>query len=256
MHAWLTLECLNLILFHRGLLSCVRHCADLVTSTERQEPIQKCFRSLEFIAKFIIQSRQLFARATQGQNEDGFRMDVHLVFNSFNKMLSVSYDTVLPAQTIFLNHISTVYPHLLRELVTLDMAKLITLMFDSVSKDTRLMSAKLLAIQHAVNSQVFHDPESRGLLLPTCCEHVKMHLMQREELRLCSDIMGDIITFLQLRKADDLEPMKKYGGSVVRDITTVAEILMQPLIETLIGMDKTIVSTVTVKKFLFTLITT
>ena len=46
----------------------MRHCADLVTSTERQEPIQKCFRSLEFIFKFIIQSRQLFARATQGNN--------------------------------------------------------------------------------------------------------------------------------------------------------------------------------------------
>ena len=54
--------------FYQGLLSCVRHCADLVTSTERQEPIQKCFRSLEFIFKFIIQSRQLFARATQGNN--------------------------------------------------------------------------------------------------------------------------------------------------------------------------------------------
>ena len=54
--------------FYQGLLSCVRHCADLVTSTERQEPIQKCFRSLEFIFKFIIQSRQLFARATQGNS--------------------------------------------------------------------------------------------------------------------------------------------------------------------------------------------
>ena len=52
----------------RGLLSCVGHCADCcpVTSIERQEPIQKCFRALEFIAKFIIHSRQLFARATQG----------------------------------------------------------------------------------------------------------------------------------------------------------------------------------------------
>ena len=57
----------NIFIF-RGLLSCVGHCADCcpVTSIERQEPIQKCFRALEFIAKFIIHSRQLFARATQG----------------------------------------------------------------------------------------------------------------------------------------------------------------------------------------------
>ena len=165
-------------------MSCVGHCADCcpVTSIERQEPIQKCFRALEFIAKFIIHSRQLFARATQGmllsisslldnapnkvrypketplisgQNEDGFRMDVHMVFNSFNKMLSVCYDSIVPAQTLFLEHISSVYPHFLQALPTLDLAKLITLMFDSVSKDTKLMHPKLTAILHAVKSPIF-----------------------------------------------------------------------------------------------------
>ena len=30
----------------QGLLSCVRHCADMVPSTERQDPIRKCFQSL------------------------------------------------------------------------------------------------------------------------------------------------------------------------------------------------------------------
>ena len=116
----------------------MRHCADLVTSTERQEPIQKCFKSLEYISKFVIQSRLLFSRATGGQNEDSFRVDVHLVFNSFNKMLSTagasagksstSLEAVVPTQVIFLEHISHVYPHILRELPVLDLAKLVTLM--------------------------------------------------------------------------------------------------------------------------------
>ena len=61
-------------------------------------------------------------------------MDVHLVFNSFNKMLSISYEIVFPAQALFLEHISSTYPYLLRELATLDLAKLVTLMFDSVAK--------------------------------------------------------------------------------------------------------------------------
>ena len=90
-----------------------------------------------------------------GQNEDGFRMDVHMVFNSFNKMLSVCYDSIVPAQTLFLEHISSVYPHFLQALPTLDLAKLITLMFDSVSKDTKLMHPKLTAILHAVKSPIF-----------------------------------------------------------------------------------------------------
>ena len=210
-----------------------------MTSTERQEPIQKCFRSLAFISKFIIQSRQLFARATQGQNEDGFRMDVHLLFNSFNKMLSVSYETILPAQILFLEHIHATYPNLLKELPALDLAKLVTLMLDSVTKDAKLMNAKMKALSHVINSQIFQDSESRALLLPTCCEHLKMHLLGREELRLCSDILGDIIEFLSKTQSDP-------NDSVPRDINVLVEIIMQPLAHTLINMEKDILSTIVV----------
>lgn len=82
----------------RGLLSSVQHCAELVMSTDRQEPIQKCFRSLEYIFKFVIQSRLLFSRATGGQFEDSFRYDVHRVFASLDKMLCSSFEMILPTQ--------------------------------------------------------------------------------------------------------------------------------------------------------------
>ena len=68
--------------------------------TERQEPIQKCFKSLEYIAKFVIQSRHLFSRATGGHSEDSFVVDIHLVFNSVNKMMSSTNDTVLQVDDI------------------------------------------------------------------------------------------------------------------------------------------------------------
>ena len=86
---------------NRGLLTSIQHCADRVTATEKQEPIKKCFRSLEYIFKFIIESRLLFARATGGQFEDNFKMDVLGVFAVFNKMLTQSYDKILPTQVRF-----------------------------------------------------------------------------------------------------------------------------------------------------------
>ena len=110
---------------------------------------------------------------SKGQNEDGFRMDVHLVFNSFNKMLSICYETILPAQTLFLEHISAVYSHFLQALPTLDLAKLITLMFDSVSKDAKLMHPKLTAILHAIKSPIFEDAESRYVHTHTGCDNRK-----------------------------------------------------------------------------------
>lgn len=82
-------------------MSSVQHCAELVMSTDRQEPIQKCFRSLEYIFKFVIQSRVLFSRATGGQFEDSFRYDVHRVFASLDKMLCSSFEMILPTQVFY-----------------------------------------------------------------------------------------------------------------------------------------------------------
>lgn len=85
--------------FHsRGLISCVKHLSDLCPQTEKQEPIMRCFRSLEYIFKFIIQSRLLFARATGGQNEDSFRVDVDSLVESFARMLNMNLENIEASQ--------------------------------------------------------------------------------------------------------------------------------------------------------------
>lgn len=80
------------------MLTSIQHCTERVTTTDKQEPIKKCFRSLEYIFKFVIESRLLFSRATGGEFEDSFKMDVLSVFTVFNKMLSNTNDTILPTQ--------------------------------------------------------------------------------------------------------------------------------------------------------------
>ena len=60
----------------------------MVPNTERQETIQKCFQSLHHVFRLIVKSRQLFSRATGGQNGDSFMLDIQLLFQSFHKMLS------------------------------------------------------------------------------------------------------------------------------------------------------------------------
>ncbi|XP_040570903.1 dedicator of cytokinesis protein 3 isoform X3 [Lepeophtheirus salmonis] len=224
-------------LVYKGLLSCVRHCADLVMSTDKQEPIQKCFKALEYISKFVVQSRILFARATGGENEDSFRVDVHLLFNSFNNMMSSTSPTVLPSQVIFLKHISSVYAHFLQILPVVDIARLVTLLFDTIPKyiPSDLLRAKLIAIRSAVNSPVFQDPESRSLLLSTSLIHVKQHLLEKEELRLCSDILGDIVTFLHIRNNNPI---------ITKDIEKTSNSILEPLMRTILQMDRVVVSNI------------
>ena len=115
---------------------------------------------------------------------------------------------------------------------------------------------------------IFTDSESRRLLLPTCCEHVKLHLLAKEELKLCSDIMGEIISFLYSSKNNHSQittppPAENNnnnnnnenengngnsntGEAIDRDVYILVEILMQPLTQSLMGLEKEILSTVTV----------
>ena len=212
-------------LVYKGLLSCVKHCADMVPSTERQDPIRKCFQSLSHVFRLIVASRQLFARATGGQNEDSFRVDVHLLFNSFNKMLSYQTELVLPTQIVFLNNMSSVYPSLLQVLPVIDIAKLTTLTLDSLGleRNKLLHKAALSAARAAITSQLWQDPASRGLLLPSCLEHVIHHLQIREEIPTATSIILEII---QLLKEDKV---RSKSSPFFRETSILAEKCIGPL---------------------------
>jgi len=211
-------------LVYKGLLSCVKHCADMVPSTERQDPIRKCFQSLSHVFRLIVASRQLFARATGGQNEDSFQMDVHLLFNSFNKMLSYQTEMVLPTQIVFLNNMSSVYPSLLQVMPVIDMAKLTVLTLDSLGleRNKLLHKAALSAARSAITSQLWEDPASRGLLLPSCLDQVIHHLQIREEIPTATKVILELIQRLK----DD----KVKGNSLFcKNTNTLAEKCIGPL---------------------------
>ncbi|XP_034947378.1 dedicator of cytokinesis protein 3 [Chelonus insularis] len=219
-------------LVYKGLLSSVQHCADWVTAAEKQEPIMKCFRSLEYIFKFIIQSRLLFARATAGQYEDSFKRDLYCVFAALNKMLTLPYEMVLLSQVALLLSISSVFEQLVAVLPVLEIAKLTCTMLDSVPREPhpQLMQAKLVAIKNLVTSTLFQDDESRNLLLTTICRHIRIHLARREELRSCTDILGEILKFLYKRGCDT----NKVNNCIHHDIETLCLSILDVLIQTIL----------------------
>ena len=219
-------------LVYKGLLSSVQHCADWVTAAERQEPIMKCFRSLEYIFKFIIQSRLLFARATAGQFEDSFKRDLYCVFAALNKMLNIPYEVVVHSQVALLLSISAVFEQLIAVLPVLDVAKLACTMLDSVPREPPplLMQAKLVAIKNFTTSTLFQDDESRNLLLVTICSHLRIHLARREELRSCTEILGEILSFLHKRGRDT----NKVNNCIHHDVETLSLSILDVLIQTIL----------------------
>ncbi|XP_031827165.1 dedicator of cytokinesis spg isoform X2 [Nomia melanderi] len=222
-------------LVYKGLLSSVQHCADWAarSTADKQEPINKCFRSLEYIFKFIIQSRLLFARATAGELEDSFKRDISLVFASFKMMLGLPYNLVLNSQIALHYSISAVFEQLTAVLPVLEVAKLACTLLDAgfSNPPLQLTQAKLMAIKNLTTSALFReDDESRNLLLVTMCRHLKIHLIRREELRTCTEILGEILSFLHKRGRDT----NKVNNCIHHDVETLCLSILDELIKTIL----------------------
>lgn len=147
-------------LVYKGLITSVEHMAVFMTKAEHPDPFQKCFSSLEYIFKLLIQSRKLFARATGGQYEDSFRRDLHSLFTALNGMLAVpSYDVIIPTQEALLNSTGVVLEQLKDTLPAPELGMLARNMLDAIPRDAplRLIQAKLNAVKDLVSGELFKE---------------------------------------------------------------------------------------------------
>lgn len=237
-------------LVYKGLISSVQHLAEWMTTAERPEPIQKCFGSLEYIFKLIIQSRKLFARATGGQYEDSFRRDLYTLFSTLNRMLAVpSYDVILPTQEALLHSTGVVLEQLDGTLPATELGSLARAMLDSVVRDAppRLIQAKLQAVKDLVSSQLYKDDECRSIILSVACKHLRIHLARRDELRLCAEILSEILNFnYSLKQQQTDKPTNTLQHDLNALSRNILDILMQTILVIIEGSPPVLSSLVAV----------
>ncbi|XP_073817677.1 dedicator of cytokinesis spg [Musca autumnalis] len=221
-------------LVYKGLITSVEHMAVFLTKAEHPDPFQKCFGSLEYIFKLLIQSRKLFARATGGQYEDSFRRDLHSLFTALNGMLAVpSYDLIIPTQEALLSSTGVVLEQLKDTLPAPELGMLARNMLDAIPRDApvRLIQAKLQAVKDLVSGELFHEDDSRTVILSVACKHLRMHLGRRSELKLCAEILSEILTHLyDLQK----EQKDKVTNTLQHDLDSLCKNILGILIKTII----------------------
>lgn len=147
-------------LVYKGLIISVKHLAMEVKSDENIEPFEKCFKSLEYIFKLIIQSRKLFSQAMGGQYEDSFRNELFSLFSSFNKMLSIpSSNFILPIQEALLKSIGVALEQLRYSLSAPELGIMLRNLFDAIPReaDIKLVQTKLHSIKDIVSGKLFND---------------------------------------------------------------------------------------------------
>ncbi|KAK5934693.1 hypothetical protein CgunFtcFv8_015065 [Champsocephalus gunnari] len=76
-------------LAYKELIRCLKWYMDRSAEVVRQDHIQEAMRALEYLFKFIIQSRILYSRATCGMEEETFRCSIQELFQSIRFVLSL-----------------------------------------------------------------------------------------------------------------------------------------------------------------------
>ncbi|XP_025127729.2 dedicator of cytokinesis protein 3 isoform X9 [Bubalus bubalis] len=76
-------------LAYKELIRCLKWYMDCSAELIRQDHIQEAMRALEYLFKFIVQSRILYSRATCGMEEEQFRSSIQELFQSIRFVLSL-----------------------------------------------------------------------------------------------------------------------------------------------------------------------
>uniref|UniRef100_A0A669EPB4 Dedicator of cytokinesis 3 n=1 Tax=Oreochromis niloticus TaxID=8128 RepID=A0A669EPB4_ORENI len=221
-------------LAYKELIRCLKWYMDRSAEVVRQDHIQEAMRALEYLFKFIIQSRILYSRATCGMEEEQFRTSIQELFQSIRFVLSLdsrNSETLIFTQAALLNSFPAIFDELLQMFTVQEVAEFVRGTLGSMPSTVHIGQSmdvvKLQSIARTVDSQLFSFPESRRILLPVVLHHIHLHLRQQKELLICSGILSSIFSIIKTSSLDT---------SVQEEVEMMVESLLDVLLQTLLSI--------------------
>ncbi|XP_061582995.1 dedicator of cytokinesis protein 3-like isoform X8 [Cololabis saira] len=221
-------------LAYKELIRCLKWYMDRSAEVVRQDHIQEAMRALEYLFKFIIQSRILYSRATCGMEEEQFRTSVQELFQSIRFVLSLdsrNSETLIFTQAALLNSFPAIFDELLQMFTVQEVAEFVRGTLGSMPSTVHIGQSmdvvKLQSIARTVDSRLFSFPESRRILLPVVLHHIHLHLRQQKELLICSGILSSIFSIIKNSSLDT---------SVQEEVEMMVESLLDVLLQTLLSI--------------------
>nr|XP_043879419.1 dedicator of cytokinesis protein 3-like [Solea senegalensis] len=221
-------------LAYKELIRCLKWYMDRSAEVVRQDHIQEAMRALEYLFKFIVQSRVLYSRATCGMEEELFRTSIQELFQSIRFVLSLdsrNSETLIFTQAALLNSFPAVFDELLQMFTVQEVAEFVRGTLGSMPSTVHIGQSmdvvKLQSIARTVDSRLFSFPESRRILLPVVLHHIHLHLRQQKELLICSGILSSILSIIKTSSLDT---------SVQEEVEMMVESLLDVLLQTLLSI--------------------
>ncbi|XP_062826144.1 dedicator of cytokinesis protein 3 isoform X3 [Anolis carolinensis] len=248
-------------LAYKELIRCLKWYMDRSAELVRQDHIQEAMRALEYLFKFIVQSRILYSRATCGMEEEQFRANIQELFQSIRFVLSLdsrSSETLIFTQApqpggqvsgagtcapqkcggtsrpsfnsaALLNSFPAIFDELLQMFTVQEVAEFVRGTLGSMPSTVHIGQSmdvvKLQSIARTVDSRLFSFSESRRILLPVVLHHIHLHLRQQKELLICSGILSSIFSIIKTSSVET---------DVIEEVEMMVESLLDVLLQTLL----------------------
>ncbi|XP_064633276.1 dedicator of cytokinesis protein 3-like isoform X3 [Lineus longissimus] len=217
------------LLVFKDMLGCLVHQVKMCYQSKRPTDMSKTFEVLEYIFKFMVQSRKLFSRASGDQEQlKDFKEILMTFIRECGFMLKSTQEPVVNSQVTLLSNLSSVYPDLLKLLSCADVTAMVSILLNSMPKDqvsiaVKVKEVKLQFLRDTIGSKLFEEPESRTTMLTLAMSQLKRHLITDSNLLLTVNILGDILTFLQSQEKAAAKEAQACGDNEMEKVESVHE---------------------------------
>ncbi|KRZ33731.1 Dedicator of cytokinesis protein 1 [Trichinella pseudospiralis] len=163
---------------------------------ECSNKLLKTLKSLEYLMKFIVRSRNLYVQL-KGSNagKERFHELICSLFISLTTLMLYQTDWSLLCQGAALKYIPHIVVDVLAVFDARELAAMMANFLKNVPRD-RLTKQKLMCLQDLVHSELIKKSEPRAVLLPVILESVRNQIDDNEELELCAQILTEIMNVL------------------------------------------------------------
>ncbi|XP_071039760.1 dedicator of cytokinesis protein 1 isoform X2 [Parasteatoda tepidariorum] len=215
-------------LTYNKLIVVLKQYVDNAGLKENQEILLRTMKSVEYIFKFIVRSRQLFAALNEDKGREQFELSLKELLHSLTAMMLYVTDSTLLVQGACLKYFPFAIPDILTVFDGMELSNILVQLINSVPQD-RLTRQKMLCVNDLVHSELFQIPECRIILLPMICKQIKTLLEKRkDELDLSAKIMSDIMILLYSRT----------GGATHNDISEIMLSVLRTIIQCVVHLSR------------------
>lgn len=217
---------------HKKLISCLRQALVYnAGENDKMENLRNTMTALEYLFKFIIQSRMMLISMKRERDEatqEAFTNDLHSVFKDLNELMSSRLPDVT-VQTLAMRHFAGIYPEALKVFNVEELSLIAKQFLLSASGDQKpLASSRLQFMAATVKSELFHQKESRKIIIPAFVASLQKQLSQKQDMKTCAEILGSMLTCLQ----------SATSGPIEEDVYLVTKTLLQPVFQTVMTVDR------------------